>query len=503
MKDKIIFWIDSSLFYFGIAKYIQEKHDCELYAVIDITDRQKKFFQSQNLVEFEKVWFYHDNISKTREKPDLEYLESIEKKYKINLWLLARNERIFYDFNDYYKFSDNEVLSILEQECRLFEHIIDEVKPDFLIINQPAFHHNHLFYKMCKAKGIKILMLRTTRIGYKCILTDEDELLDYKEDVSYDDNKTFEELRNYLSKYNIYAQNVKFEQRFLKSKSGLLKSAFQFLFVSNNSNVKTHYTYYGRTKFRVLIKSILYSLRTKYRKNFIDRNLPRQVNNTKPFIYFPMHIEQERSLLIIAPFYTNQLEVIKNIVKSLPVGYDLFIKEHPGMSARGWHSISYYKEISSMPNVHLIHPSVKPEEIIEKCSLVITISGTASFDAVCYKKPSIVFVDTSFSMLPSVYRLKTIEELPYAIRSSLQTEVKVSDLNKYVNFINGISFTFDHDGFVQDHHDFFHHGGFLMDVDIPIQKMKLFLEERSSEFSKLAVEHIEKINQYTESKSGT
>ena len=61
-------------------------------------------------------------------KPDLEYLRSIEKKYDLNLWLLAANERIFYDFYDYHKFSENEVLSIIEQECRLYEQILDDVK---------------------------------------------------------------------------------------------------------------------------------------------------------------------------------------------------------------------------------------------------------------------------------------------------------------------------------------------------------------------------------------
>ena len=37
-------------------------------------------------------------------------------------------------------------------------------------------------------------MLRTTRIGYKCIISDEDESLDYKEDVFHDGNRTFKEL---------------------------------------------------------------------------------------------------------------------------------------------------------------------------------------------------------------------------------------------------------------------------------------------------------------------
>ena len=40
--------------------------------------------------------------------------------------MIAYSERSFYKFNDYYKFSGDEILSILEQECRLFEKVLDE-----------------------------------------------------------------------------------------------------------------------------------------------------------------------------------------------------------------------------------------------------------------------------------------------------------------------------------------------------------------------------------------
>ncbi len=47
MKDKIIIWQDFALITFGLTKSLQEKHDCDLYAIIDIPDRPKKFFQQQ------------------------------------------------------------------------------------------------------------------------------------------------------------------------------------------------------------------------------------------------------------------------------------------------------------------------------------------------------------------------------------------------------------------------------------------------------------------------
>jgi hypothetical protein len=502
MKDKMIFWLDASLLYFGIANSLQKSYDCDLFAIIDITDRAKKFFQEQQLVKFRKVWYLHDHISTTK-NPDLEYLASFEKKYNINLWLLAYNERIFYHYNRYYKFSTNEILSILEQECRLFESVLDEIEPDFLIIPTTNMHHNHLFYEICKARGIKILMLGPTKLGYRFMISKELDKVDNMENYANTSGKsrTVEELRNYLKYFDSSKMIDEYNRNVLNSKWNLIKASIQFLIVSKNSNKKTHYTYYGRSKFRVLFKEITYLLKKRYREFFINRNLVREIDYKTPFIYFPLHVDQERNLLLGAPFYTNQLEVITYIVKSLPVGYKLYIKEHPDMVMRGWHDVSFYKKIIDLTNVVLIHPSIKSEEIIKKCSLLIAIASTSSLEAAFYQKPSIIFVEMAFSVLPSVHTLKKIEELSQAIRSSLQKAVDPSDLNKYVNFIDENSFEIDWWGILVKIHQRLYHGGFLVDVEIPTQEVKSILDDFGSKFDQVALEHIKKIKQYKEIKS--
>jgi len=91
MTDKIICWVDTSFTHFGIAKYLEEQYDCELYSIIEIPSKQKDFFEKQELIKFKKNWFFFDQISELNTKPDLEYLSNFEKKYDVNLWLLAYN----------------------------------------------------------------------------------------------------------------------------------------------------------------------------------------------------------------------------------------------------------------------------------------------------------------------------------------------------------------------------------------------------------------------------
>ena len=102
-------------------------------------------------------------------------------------------------------------------------------------------------------------------------------------------------------------------------------------------------------------------------------------------------MDEESSLLLGAPHYTNQIESIMEIVKSLPVDYKLYVKEHFSQSVRNWRDTREYKKIMSIPNVKLFHPNAPPEDFFKKCSLVISASGSSAFEATFYEKPSITF----------------------------------------------------------------------------------------------------------------
>ena len=106
-KPKLLFWIDSSIIHFGIAKSIQDKLDAELFSIFELTDQPKSFFETQSILKFKEQWFYHDHVKKIKSEPDLNYLSEIEKKYEINLWRIAINERIFNDFKQFYRFSQD------------------------------------------------------------------------------------------------------------------------------------------------------------------------------------------------------------------------------------------------------------------------------------------------------------------------------------------------------------------------------------------------------------
>ena len=60
---------------FGLSKYLPPDTDAEFFAIYDVTDKPKKFFQDQKIVNFKKIWFYNDFINKKTNQHDLNYLK--------------------------------------------------------------------------------------------------------------------------------------------------------------------------------------------------------------------------------------------------------------------------------------------------------------------------------------------------------------------------------------------------------------------------------------------
>ena len=479
MSNRVLFWLDAEPTAFCIAYYLKKIHDADFFTLVDVTNRQKSFFQSQKLVEFKKTWFYHDVMNQEiKSEPD--YLKSFEEKYDIDLWQLAKNDRIFIDYyNTFYKFSDHEISEIMEKECRLFEEILDEVKPDFFITTQTAFRPHHLFYLLCKKKGIKVLMLNSANWGKHCYISGNYHKLDNFNELFANRKAlptTFNDIQNRLESKILSKKVSKFYQSHKNSKIKLMQAAFQLLVLSDNSNEKTHYTYYGRKKLKVLLSEINNSIKRWYRKKYIDQNFLQEIIDDKPFIFLPLQQEPERSLLLSAPDYKNQIETVEYVSKCLPENFLLFVKEHPTQgSGRDWREISQYKALQNNPKVRLIHPSVPADEIIKKSKLVISVSGTIALESAFLNTPSITIADNDYTLIPSISRLNSKNELQGLIENSLEKKVEPSSLGKYLDILEENSFIFDYLEFQVSYFNHFYFGGNLVDVEISESHMKEFL----------------------------
>lgn len=506
MMEKILLWIDFQLIHFGIAKSLQEKYDFDIYSIIDINNTTKEFFEKQKIVNFKKSWYYRDAFKEKLGKPDISYLKNVEKRLGINLWQLAYSERLFYKFNRYYKFQYEEILSILEIESKFFEKILDEIQPNYLFIKTADWHWNQLLVEICRAKGIKVLMSSISRFGYRAMISSD---LNFFEPISRKQNyvaeienaKGISDLLKYVEKFDARKQAININV------SGGDMSTFRrfflslkFLLLIPNEEYRQFYANFGRSTFNILINETKLNFQKWDRSRFIDKYFIKKINDGDiPFVYFTLSVEPERTVSIDSPFYNNQEDIVVKIAKSLPVGYKLYVKEHYNMRFNGWRKKSFYKRIMDLPNVKLVHPLVDSKELTKKSSLVITISGTPGSEAVFYEKPAIVFSDTVYSHIPSVFRVKNYEDLPSLIRTALSTKVKLEDVKEYFNLINSNTFEFDLTALYADAHITFYNKSLFPDVKISMKEIELFLKRNNDNFDKLTSEHVKKINQLKES----
>ena len=142
------------------------------------------------------------------------------------------------------------------------------------------------------------------------------------------------------------------------------------------------------------------------------------VNLKEDYAFFPLHYEPEITTLLYAPFWTDQINLIRQIAKSLPIHFKLYVKEHPGMI--GYRTRAYYNALKKIPNVKLIDPNCASFRLIGNTKLLITISGTAGWESILFKKPVITFGDVFYNALSTVKHCHEIEQLPFLVKGQLE-----------------------------------------------------------------------------------
>jgi len=489
LKKKILVWLDDEITRFGVAKSLHDKKNFELYGLIDVSKKSKNFYEKQIFVDFKKKWFLHDEIE-INKNVDLDYLKKFENEYELRIWDLINNERLFNKYNLLHNFSYHETLKIFESECKLFEKILIDNKPDYVFLQLPWHHHILLFVLLCEKLKIPTIFIRwnINDPSQSFISEHWESLPEDLENISVNTIKENTSPKN--PNYNSYLK--KKSTQLLSSRKKFAQGAISYMF-SRDVNERNNYRYFGYSKFKLLKIIFLDKMKTNLRKKFIDKYLSKNPNLENKYIYFSLSINQEQAISTLAPFYDDQIALVENLAKCIPVNYKLIVKEHPYQKFRSWRPTDEYKTIMNLPNVELIHPDFSSKTLIQKSDLVISISGTTPFEAGNLKKPSIMFTNRFFSYLPFITVVTSIHELTNKITEILSTEYDFSDINKITNYFDKVSFPVDYHALHAKAQDLFQFGGFLVNSNIDSKKMRSFLIDNQTEFSIIADEIEKKI----------
>lgn len=401
------------------------------------------FLKNQKEINYSELILDEDVHNRYKNEPlDINYLRWLEYEYGIpNLWPYIEIDRVVrhgqlireYPY-DRPLYSHIEMMKIIQVKARSMIDFLERQRPDFILFSVIGDISTMLMYYVAKKKNIKTMLIQATRIGDRYTLTENYGDLDYvktefeklqKNMVNYPAERKLAEkfLDDFRKKPESYAKidspakrsigRIK-QFKFLSPKNLIIsirwtsKIIYDYLESSHKDDfnvIKPWHYFFDKIKrkFRVLV-----GFNDLYDAPDLDEG----------FAFFPMHLEPEMAISLLAPFYTDQLWLVKQIARALPITYKLYIKEHPAMF--GYRSRKFYKELKKIPNVKLIDPSFESFPLTQNAKLIITISGTTGWEGVLLKKPVITFGDVFYNYLQMVKKCVSIGDLAYMVKEQLE-----------------------------------------------------------------------------------
>ena len=456
MTKKVLVWLDDNYTYlhYGICSELSKLDDFEFFGFVS-NQKNLDLFSAQNKVKFTELHYFPQYYNNKPKTPDFDFLRSLETKIGMNIWQLAYSERSFLEErNFFHKFNINEILQIIESISKFYIEFLERVKPDFIII-QPIGESitNILLYLIAKNLNISSPMLMPLKLSNSRFLTDDYSLSELKSEFNKIKKSSPKKLE-------------KFDQNYLKKRTQLKHVETVLKYPYGKSNFSEKISRYskrifstpeplffnrGKTPLRMLKYRFKIHFQQKSTSKFIEKISLKSIPNKK-FVYYPLSVFPEANVLFYSPYFVNQLSIIQNIAKSLPSDYILCIKEHPAQETKLWRNINFYKSLSTMPNVELIHHSNKNFDLIPKSSLVITVNNTSGFEALFFKKPVIVLGDIFYDEIQGVIKISSFSDLPNAIKKSLENSsiLDFHELSYLVSAIENKELVIPYSNFISD-----------------------------------------------------
>ena len=156
-----------------------------------------------------------------------------------------------------------------------------------------------------------------------------------------------------------------------------------------------------------------------------------KMESSDSYFLYPLHYHPEASTSVLAKEYTDELSVIENISKNLPFGKLLYVKDH--MSAAGYGTMAFYKKVSSLPNVKLLHYSENTKELIQGSEAVITLTSTVGYEALLLHKKVFLFGEVFYSRHPNCQKIAGWSDL-FELLNNTEIDIDTAVINS--NFLH-------------------------------------------------------------------
>lgn len=244
--------------------------------------------------------------------------------------------------------------------------------------NLPHEGFDYIFYIIAKFLDIKIVMTNQSRFPDKFWITNDLE--------SFGDFDLAPTLFDYKQlNYQLPSEWFDVPLNLKKQKYSVVNLVFDIF-----TNIK---------------KLPVFLLKYHHTKNFLKSStkLKRKNNKILSFVYVPLQMQPElttASLGGIENIYSDQLQMIEQLSLLLPKNINLLIRENPKQNYLERDKL-FFKRLGEIANV-IIENRIPSQTLIKDSVGVVTVTGTAGFEALYFKKPVLVFGNAWYKTLPGV-----------------------------------------------------------------------------------------------------
>jgi hypothetical protein len=178
------------------------------------------------------------------------------------------------------------------------------------------------------------------------------------------------------------------------------------------------------------LKRILWNYVTKYFFSYDD--MPKN----EKFVYFPIYSGEEACHLTSDHFWArNEAALIKETAASLPVGFLLYVKEHP----RNPGDLTFFelRRLKKESNIRILRPEVNSLELIRNCIAVVTLQGLTGWEAFLLKKPVVAVGVPFYSESELVYSVSKVSEMANVLWAAIKNgsviyKQKIDDWYRFI-----------------------------------------------------------------------
>jgi hypothetical protein len=336
--------------------------------------------------------------------PDLDWLQRRERELGISISRMIASERHLLDGRTF-----DEIMRMAEVGLREIEAAYDRAKPDFVYTEDISCFFSYAHFAIARERGIPFWCIGSARLPgrvavYASGLQHYERVeAQYQHHREHGLDAAARELAvSYVTAFrNRPRRPTGMDTRAQHPGVGRPEvSTFRLAFDQYRVDPDNPTT---RPPYQLIYQRLRRMVRV--RANEVLQTFEPPVEGEK-YVLYPIHFQPEASTLVQAPMYLDQVALLEDMAKSLPVGYRLYVKEH--LSNRGRRPLDFYAAIRRIPAVRLLGPDTDTWSLIRNASAIAVITGTMGWEGLLFGKPVITFGDVFYNSVPHTYRASLV-----------------------------------------------------------------------------------------------